>query len=213
MSEGTPELGQALFGNKWERFDAPDYIADDLYDLSEMLGQMNPENQAHGFFGGEWGYGQDFVNGTFEMFPYWWGDCECGFEELEDQWNEENRHAPDCYQVELERRGGLEFDSDYEERRNIAPTLAKEWGLPYRGCMVHCTCDFHDRYAEWHTENYHDSRCGVVRPNFWHKPSGLRVHWYKYIGRSMTINRSIEQSEWQKIYNECRVSLKDGTRE
>lgn len=26
---------------------------------------------------------------------------------------------------------------------------------------------------------------GNAAPNFWHKPSGLRVWWYKYIGRGM----------------------------
>lgn len=26
---------------------------------------------------------------------------------------------------------------------------------------------------------------GTGAPNFWHKPSGLRVWWYKYIGRGM----------------------------
>lgn len=28
--------------------------------------------------------------------------------------------------------------------------------------------------------------CGGA-PNFWHKPSGLRVWWYKYIGRGMEV--------------------------
>lgn len=29
--------------------------------------------------------------------------------------------------------------------------------------------------------------CTAGRPNFWHKPSGLMVRWYKYIGRSMEV--------------------------
>lgn len=28
-------------------------------------------------------------------------------------------------------------------------------------------------------------RNGEAAPNFWHKPSGMRVWWYKYIGRGM----------------------------
>lgn len=27
----------------------------------------------------------------------------------------------------------------------------------------------------------------MTAPNFWHKPSGVKVWWYKYIGRGMTI--------------------------
>lgn len=27
--------------------------------------------------------------------------------------------------------------------------------------------------------------CSKDAPNFWHKPSGLKIWWYKYIGRGM----------------------------
>jgi hypothetical protein len=46
-----------------------------MYELSRRLGEMNPAGQSHGFLGGEWGYGQDFRNDTFTMFPFYWGEC------------------------------------------------------------------------------------------------------------------------------------------
>lgn len=76
-----PELGQALFGSAHSEFDLGEneqYTAEKLYELSEIIGKKNPDAQAHGFLGGEWGYGQDFVNDVFETHPYWWGDCTCG---------------------------------------------------------------------------------------------------------------------------------------
>ena len=44
-------------------------------------------------------------------------------------------------------------------------------------------------------------------PNFWHKPSGFKVWWYKHIGRGMETNREISQEEWMVIFWSCRASL------
>lgn len=73
----VPPIGQLACGNLWGTFDfgeLADFVSDELCALSEMLGKKNPDAQAHGCLGGEWGYGQDFKNDTFEMHPYWWGN-------------------------------------------------------------------------------------------------------------------------------------------
>lgn len=44
-------------------------------------------------------------------------------------------------------------------------------------------------------------------PNFYHKPSGFGVRWYKWIGRDMEFNRKITDKEWKKIYQECVKSI------
>lgn len=49
---------------------------------------------------------------------------------------------------------------------------------------------------------------GRGAPNFWHKPSGLKVWWYKYIGRDMETNRPFTDEELIRIQNECIESLK-----
>lgn len=47
----------------------------------------------------------DFENETFVVFPYYWGECTCGFQERWDEkdaaWEGEHDHRPDCYQTEL----------------------------------------------------------------------------------------------------------------
>ena len=84
MQQYEPELGQAIFGNEPQEYDLGEsrqYVSHKLYELSEILAEIDPSEQRHGFLGGEFGYGQEFKNDVFEMHPYWWGDCTCGQEE------------------------------------------------------------------------------------------------------------------------------------
>lgn len=178
---------------------ADEYVTADLYELSRELGERDPERQAHGFLGGEWGYGQDFENDVFEMHPYWWGDCECGHDDREAQWEDEHPHLDDCYQSELSRRGGYEH----------ASRLADAWGLPQVGCAVHCTCGREEERREWVEANPHPPDCPQVRPNFRHKPSGIEVRWYKYIGRSMEVPE-VTFLAWRGVMDECLASLSSG---
>lgn len=120
-----------------------DDVSNGLYELSETLGTLNPDAQSHGFLGGEWGYGQDYRNDVFEMFPFWWGDCDC------------DESTPD--------------DS---------PTIV------------------------------HVEGCDGGRPNFLHYASGLRVDWYKYIGRGMELSKEVTAVEWASILEDCFDSLR-----
>ncbi len=40
-------------------------------------------------------------------------------------------------------------------------------------------------------------------PNFLHKKTGLKVHWYKYIGRSMEISGDVTVNDVLDIIKEC----------
>lgn len=45
-------------------------------------------------------------------------------------------------------------------------------------------------------------------PNFEHKPSGLRISWYKHAGRGVTANQSAPTAIcWWRILNECVESV------
>jgi hypothetical protein len=63
--------------------------------------------------------------------------------------------------------------------------------------MMHrfCWCD--EDTCEW---------CNGDAPNFWHKPSGLKIKWYKWIGRSMEYNNHPGKG-WSKIFQSCIESL------
>jgi len=190
-----------------------DYVADDLVDLTERLSQRGAE-PAMGLLGGEFGYGAEYENDVFEMHPFWWGDCQCGHEDREMEWENTHPHAESCYQSELRRRGYLnhpgypDYDPNLPEGDSDLPQrLAAEWGLSRYGCAVHCTCGRDKQYAAWEKENPHPAHCPEVRPNFRHKASGAEVRWYKWIGRDTEVKGVGSRSHWRRIIAECEASL------
>lgn len=206
-------LPQALFGNAYGEFDLganERYVSEKLYELSEMFGKKNPGAQAHGLLGGEWGYGQEFKNDVFEMRPYWWGGCTCGYDEKDFAWSEEHLHAETCffnrYQVEEKRlkAEGVPFD----KRHGLMTKWAKESGYADapNGMAVHCDCGVDQTYAEWRMDHDHASNCREVLPNF--KCGDLEIRWYKYISRGMSVNREVSREELRQIFRKCRKSIK-----
>lgn len=188
--------------------------SDGLYELTKFIDTKTGEDNIQGILGGEHGYGHEYKNDVFEMHPYYWGDCECGFEDKDFQWSEENKHSEDCYQT-------IKHDMCYEGRDSwdrkkghgynecdCAERLCKKMGLTYPyGSAVHCTCGHTERYAEWRKANDHDPECRMVLPNFRHYASGLEIEWYKYIGRGMESNQDLTRREWNAILDECEDSV------
>lgn len=43
-------------------------------------------------------------------------------------------------------------------------------------------------------------------PNF--QVDDIKVRWYKWVGRGMTINKEIEKEEWFDLIDQCIESLK-----
>ena len=204
------ELGQAIFGNATALGlgDSEGMVANELYALSEALGKRDPEAQAHGLLGGEWGYGQDFTNAVFEMHPYWWDECECGFDEAESTWEDEHPHTAECwqvrYRVEDERLHGLGLKWEERHKQLDAWAEANGWnGRP--GVAVHCDCGTLRAWRKWRGNHGHDSACRVVLPNF--RCGDVSIHWYKYIGRGMSVNREVSRAEWRDIFARCFDSI------
>jgi hypothetical protein len=202
--------------------DDVDFVAGGLYTLSRRLGERNPDAQAHGVLGGQWGYGQHFENEVFEMHPYYWGDCTCGHDERQDAWDKANHHAAHCYQFELSRarqdagldvfwpeyaRGWLSGSQARRAEKSAYRQLCAKYDLPEQGWAVHCTCGCKQRIEEFDATNLHDPKCPEVVPNFRHKASGLEVRWYKWIGRGMELSRDVSREEWAHIFAECMASV------
>lgn len=213
QTQYEPGLGQMMFGNAHGEFDLganEHYVAEKLYELSEALGKKSPDVQAHGLLGGEWGYGQDFKNNAFEMHPYWWGDCTCGFDEKDSAWSDEHPHTETCffnrYQAEEKRLecSGISFN----KRHNLMTKWAKANGCTDapNGMEVYRDCGVEQAYAAWRNSNGHFSDCREVVPNF--KCDDLEIRWYKYIGRGMSVNREASRKELRQIFRKCRQSIK-----
>ena len=174
-------------------------------------------------------YGMEFENDCFSLFPYYWGDCTCGFDDAEIEWSRANDHKQDCYQYCVINnliqsgwnktdgwysgyRAAHPEDMDYDEWAGMQDRVRQEFcedmGLPYpNGGAIHCTCDYNKRYKEWHDENDHKSDCPTIRPNFLHKRTGISINWYKYPLRDSYISMDISLRDFSKIIDECCNSV------
>lgn len=112
-----------------------------------------------------------------------------------DSWKEE--HPPP--QTPEYTKAEEEFDAYIEERDRRSGTISK--------ALIH-TCGhkmFYDRKEDvW--GKYAAAPYPTSAPHFWHKPSGARVWWYKWIGRDMIV--SLGSSEWHVLIRECFDSIK-----
>lgn len=46
--------------------------------------------------------------------------------------------------------------------------------------------------------------------HFWHKPSGIRLEWYKYPLRGVRTNRKLTSEEFADILSDCHNSMEEG---
>ena len=44
-------------------------------------------------------------------------------------------------------------------------------------------------------------------PNFEHRPTGLRVSWYKHAGRGTSANQDLTRAEWVRVVAGCLNSI------
>lgn len=99
---------------------------------------------------------------------------------------------------------------DARERgiRKLYLELGKKYGVdPHYGAAVHCTCS-HDRdYQKWREANDHDGDCPIVQPNFWHKPSGFKLDWYKYPLRDSYSSAPLTRELMRAMFADCAASL------
>lgn len=203
-----------------------DEISNDLRRLTKAICDKYPDRDTSYGLGGEHGYGTEWDSPVFEMRRFYWGDCDCGWEQLSDDWDAKNKHDPDCYQRKLTqaklaagwKKGksswldepeGWGFRKCREVEDSIRRTLCKEHGLPYPdGCAVHCTCTYEARWAAFLAEHSgHLATCSLELPNFRHKPTGFEVRWYKWIGRD---NEYSDEGNWPAIFAECLADVGKG---
>jgi hypothetical protein len=166
------ELGNAIFGNSRGEHPVDRNLQDEFCKMLEWLG-WEPYDES------------TIQKGDFTIRPYYWGDCTCGWEEIESDLL--LHHQLECYQTklnELKRRKGPPYNNPvYSKYRT---ELCLQMGLdPERGCEVHCTCDYDERYKAWFEahklgDDGHKDSCPIVLPNFECKSLGFTLKWYKY---------------------------------
>ena len=153
--------------------------------------------------GGDEIYGADFENDTFLMHRYCWceedgcpwcGGCTCP--------DSADHYYYDGIEITYE-----EFDGIYDVYTRELMVGSRAWNR---------ACDAMNKRRKW-VHNSTSDYCkgtgifaekgalpGRNAPNFWHKPSGLRVWWYKTIGRGLSIEGN---ADYETVFSECAESL------
>ncbi|QDK01469.1 hypothetical protein SEA_LEEROYJENKINS_72 [Microbacterium phage LeeroyJenkins] len=165
--------------------------------------------------------GIDYKNDIFETWSFWSHcDCTCTYEKREWDWDKTHPHADECYQSLIRDLGfGYSWDtgrgSEEQDKINneaidqACALLGIDPDAP--GTHVHCTCGRQDRYVAWRESATHDGDCDLREYGFHHYASGLKVSWYKRVGRSTESSQGMKSLDWYKIVVECLESVRDAS--
>ena len=86
---------------------------------------------------------------------------------------------------------------------------AEKYGTDFENdeFMMHhfCWCERGD--CRWCSEDACGCEHQMPAPNFWHKPSGFKVWWYKYIGRSQ---ETVGSCDWPAAERDCLAAISAG---
>lgn len=149
-----------------------------------------------GFLGGEFGYGGYIDNDVFMMHPYCW--CE-------------KEDCPWCAGCSCPESAFHYFidgvECSYEKwdlffKENVPDSFPHDEWMKLADAINKRRTTSQDKVC-----GYCQEKIGHA-PNFHHKKSGLKINWYKYIGRDMELNIVPTLTEWAKIEEECLESIK-----
>lgn len=126
--------------------------------------------------------GIDYKNDVFETKDFWaHSECDCSY----DTWQWDMTELVEARMEDY--RGKVEEHSSEWWR-----LYQMEWGNVTQG---------HDPG--------HDDDCASSDWYFKHFASGLKVSWYKRVGRSTESNQAMKTLDWYKIVVECLESVRD----
>jgi len=209
------ELGNIVFGNSRGEYPVEREVGFES-ELERLFHKIDPD-----FF-----RDVEYENDVFSIFPYYWGECTCGFDYHEFK----EEHRDHCYQTEYKREqlkhGWIQKEYwldrpphlDYKQAEKLDDEIREKLCRRFRlefpaGSGVHCTCDMDERYTQWLREiGYPDGcrdDCLLVKPNFHYKPTDYRLKWYKYPLRDSYANQDLDVKEFRQIIDHCLESLEE----
>lgn len=214
-----PELGQAVFGCPSSEYPCPTFVEAGLSQLAAEIERVEWNRTQQTFHAPTGNNGGEYFTDVFLMRAYYWGDCECGWDDIDY----EGTHDAECYYTELNRLmvaagvhewsfgNGTDWEDLQKIKDGIYRQMTEKYGLPMQGCAVHCTCTRAKRFEDWCEANKrgpagHAIDCPVYVPNF--KCGNFEVRWYKYMGRGMSMNQDIDANDFFKIIEQCLESVR-----
>lgn len=177
VTAASAETGTA---NEWEAA---------VLEITKALVGAGLAHEPWGGLGGYWSYATEYSNDTFTTHQYCWcerDDCpycsgcqcdedafwytvngvQCSWEEYDLYYKKQVDAVPNRKDHAARLRAGMEANKH------------RSWGQ-----HDHIKCDYckGTKFAE------HGQIEGWGVPLFWHKPSGVRMLWYKWVGRDTKI--------------------------
>ena len=140
----------------------------DLVKITEYLIKKKKVDHISGLLGGEFGYGCNYKNEVFEIRPYYWGKCDCGWNEFYDEDAFKEKHKKDCYQSlvnkelvkngwKKDKRGWIDHPQEMNWEKavdvedKIREKYCKKFNLSFpSGCAIHCTCGRDNGWENWY---------------------------------------------------------------
>jgi len=218
VNKETGEILMEAFGPPNARLDG-DSLSEAIYALSETLIRGWKPEKRGGFFGGDFGYGVDYENDVFLMHPdYQDSKCKCGHDRARRRMEKQHIHSEDCFTSIVQRKLALwpepcliNCSSRWDLEEKMVLRLGESFGLQ-KANQWDCTCGVDQKRRAWFDEHPHDFRCPIVLPQFWYKPTNLKVDWYKYIGRDMEPSSPLNSDQFREIFLTCWESIPEEIR-
>lgn len=189
------ELGNALFGHARGAYPVPREETWEALLQSLFKAVHGPQATS---------YGQQFLSPRFDIRPYYWGDCTCGFEEAESAWLADHPCPPSCF-ASLYNAEASRIGYGHPQYHEHLTRWARAHGFPQApdGMAMHCDCGRRLADREWLARHHHTSVCPIILPNFAHHPSGFSLMWYKYPLRDSYMNQSLSYPQFHAIIDDC----------
>lgn len=188
------ELGNMVFGNSRGEHSVPRGAGFEE-ELSRLFDSYAPDRDS------SWReYGVAFENDVFRVFPYYWGDCDCG--------SDCPKHKPDC---DVVTKWGAWVDDRLRYScgkpnkagfANVNMNKMAEYDKKFPAPK--CSCGEEEK---WEPKEECLQTCSTRIPNFHYKPTNFRLDWYKYPLRDSYSNQKIGLKEFKKMIDACISSL------
>jgi len=153
-------------------------------------------------------YGMPWNDAVFLMHPFCWCDRD------DCPWCRGCQCPPEAFRYTIDGRS-VTF-KQYVNHRQTTLDTHPEW-------ISYADTDPRLQAFEQHYTDSHDPQCAFCRgtgfpefgvepgrsaPNFWYKPTDLKIWWYKYIGRSMEIQPTVDPKTFETILAACLQAVR-----
>ena len=128
----------------------------------------------------------------FELFPYYWGDCSCGSEELNEK---------------IEDELIKEIFTDEEYKKYISSNKINK-KLKEKVDKFHKLCD--------QKMISHKEDCLLLKHNFVYYPNTEKefwIDWYKYPFRDSYMNQNLSEEQILEIFRDCIKEIEEYLKE